>query len=256
MKLLPSGPLALIIRGLLLAAACQGVRLRAAPDDGWSFDLAPYLWVASAQVDSSLPNLPPSTPPDEPHFKSKITGALMIGGEIRRGNFGLFAYYDWLRMNTESAHPGPAFSAVELRSDISEFTIGLTYHLQTNPDWDVAFFAGARLWNVSEDFDFKAGVLPGFSRSEDRSWTDPTLGITVRYAISPQWFLTGKFYGGGFGGSGSTEMLDMVGGVGYQITPRSSVLFGYRYLREDFKREAFTWNLSASGVLLAYAFRF
>ncbi len=256
MKSPQTGIFSLLFRTLVLPVALLAARLHAAPDDGWSFDLAPYLWVASAQVDSSLPDLPPSTPPDEPHFKSKITGALMIGGEVRRGDFGLFAYYDWLRMNTESAHPGPAFSAVELRSDISEFTVGLTYHLQTNPDWDVALFAGARFWNVSEDLDFHAGVLPGFSRSSDHSWTDPTLGITLRYAINAHWFLTGKFYGGGFGGSGSTEMVDLSGGVGYRITDRSSVLFGYRYLREDFKRDAFTWSLSASGVLLAYSFRF
>jgi hypothetical protein len=240
--------------GSVLFCALFAGRLRAA-DDGWSFELSPYLWVASAQVDSSLPNLPPSTPPDEPHFKSKITGALMVAGEVRRGSFGLFMDYDWLRLNTESTHPGPAFSAVNLRTDTTQFTAALTYRLATNADWQVELLAGARFWNVNGDVEFKPGILPGFTRSADYSWTDGNVGAAVSYTINESWYATGRVFAGGFG-AGSTGMVDALGGVGYRFSPQGSVLLGFRYLREDFERDHFTWNLSATGVLLGFNFRF
>ena len=235
-------------------AAWPAGRLQAAPDDGWTFDLTPYLWVASAQVDSSLPSLPPTTPPDEPHFESKLTGAAMLAATIRHGDFGLFMDYDWLRLNTESAHPGPAFSAVTLRTDISQFTGALTWRVPTSGSWQLELMAGVRFWNVNGDQEFAPGILPGFTRSADHSWTDPNIGAVASYAFNDRWFATGKLLWGGFGGD-TTTAVDAVGAVGYRMTPGSSVLLGYRYMREDFTRDHFTWNLSASGFILGFSFR-
>ena len=102
---------------------------------------------------------------------------------------------------------------------------------------------------------FHSGVLPGFTRSNDQTWADPTFGADVRYTFNESWFATGRAMFGGLG-SGSKAMTDAVAGGGYQFNDCCSVMLGYRYLHEDFAKRRFTWDLSAQGFLLGVNFHF
>lgn len=246
-------PASLLRACAILLPALLGGRLAGA--DEWRFSVAPYLWVASLEVDSSLPDLPPATPPEVERFETKLTGGFMIAGQAQYGSFGLALDYDWLRLNTKSTSPAPAFSDVELNSNFYHWTAALTWLVPTDAAWHVQLLAGARFFTVSGEQVFKAGVLPGFTRNSDHTWTDPLLGADVRYTIDDQWFVMGKLLVGGFG-SGSNAMVDALGGVGYQFNKSWSGLLGYRYLREDFEQGKFTVNLTGQGFLLGVAYRF
>jgi len=229
-------------------------RLAGATDD-WSFSLSPHVWVADIKPDSSLPNLPPATPPEVERFATKLTGAFMISGKVQHGSFGLFVVYDWLRLNTESTHPGPLFSAVELHSNFVHSTAALTWQVPTEASWQVQLLAGARFFSVSGQQVFTSGLLPGFTLNADRSWTDAVIGADVSHDLDDRWFVTGKLLLGGFG-SGSNTMVDVLGGVGYRFDRNWSALLGYRYLREDFVQSAFSWKLTGKGALLGVTYRF
>jgi hypothetical protein len=229
-------------------------RLAGATGD-WSVDVAPYLWVPSLALDSSLPDLPPGTPPETKRFATKLSGAFMIAGQIRCGSFGLMADYAWLRLDTASADPRPAFSAVELRSNLAHATVGLTWRVPTTGPWQVELLGGVRFWSLWGEQVFQSGVLPGFTRSNDQTWTDPTCGVDVRYTFDDHWFATGKTLLGGLG-SGSKVMTEAMAGVGYRFNDRCSALFGYRYLHEDFAHRGFTLDLRAQGFLLGFGFHF
>ena len=90
---------------LLLASALVPVALRADETNHWSFGVTPYLWVAGIQVDTRLPNLPPSTPPEAGRFDTRITGGAMLAAEVRYRSVGLWLDFAWLRLNTEASSP-------------------------------------------------------------------------------------------------------------------------------------------------------
>src|SRR5206468_5164791 len=94
-------------------AACGSV----AAEREWSFDVAPYLWVAGVELETSLPGGPPSTPSSADRFDTKISAGAMLAAQARYRSVGLFVDFAWLQLKTEARDPGPAFSAVDLKSD-------------------------------------------------------------------------------------------------------------------------------------------
>ena len=246
-------PASLLRAVAILLPALLGSRLAGA--DEWRFSVAPYLWVASLKVDSSLPDLPPATPPEVERFETKLTGGFMIAGQAQYGSFGLAVDYDWLRLNTASTHPGPLFSAVELNSNFYHTTVALTWVVPTDSPWHLQLLAGARFFSVSGEQVFTAGLLPGFTRSNDHSWTDAVIGANVHYVFDERWFATGRLLFGGLTG-GSNSTVDALAGVGYQFNKSWSGLLGYRYLKEKFDQGAFTVDLTGQGFLLGVAYQF
>jgi hypothetical protein len=234
--------------------ATETVQTAATPSP-WKFSLSPYLWVPTATLASNLPDLPPGVPPDNTqHFSKKLSGAFMIAGQIRYGSFGLVADYAWLRLDSQSIQPGPAFSGVDMESNLTHATAVLTWRVPLEGAWRVDLLAGARFWSLSGEQVFHTGALPGFTRSTDRTWTDPTYGADVRYAFGEHWFATGKLLLGGLD-SGSA-MTEAMAGAGYHFNPSCSLRFGYRYLHEDFSRRGFTWDLEAKGFLVGVDLHF
>ena len=234
--------------GPAAAVAAEGSNL-------WSFDVVPYLWVAGADVETTLPSLPPTTPAGMDRFDTRISAGAMLAAQARYRSVGLFVDFAWLRLDTEALHPGPAFSAVNLKSDFIHTTAALTYSLPLSGRFHADILAGARLWNVNEDLEFKSGVLPGFKSSGDKMWVDPVIGADLRYDLSRHWFVTVKGTVGGFGVS-SDIAWEVSSGVGYRITRWCSATVGYRYLHEDYSRDRFAFNLDAHGMIVGFGFHF
>lgn len=218
----------------------------------WSTDVAPYLWVPSLTVETNVPELPPG---NTQRFSSKLSGAFMIAGQIHRNAFGLFVDYAWLRIDSTSTAAGPVFSAVDLRTSLAHSTAALTWRVPTTGAWQVELLGGARIWSLSGEQQFHSGLLPGFTRSNDETWVDPTFGADVRYVFDDHWFATGRAMFGGLG-SGSKAMTDALLAGGYRFNDWCNVTVGYRYLHEDFARRGFAWDLRADGFLLGLDFHF
>jgi opacity protein-like surface antigen len=221
----------------------------------WSFDLVPYLWVASAEVTTSLPSLPPSTAPGTDRFDTRLAAGAMFEAQVRYRSVGLLMDFAWLRLETEAIQPGPAFSAVELESNLIHATLAATYTLPLEGRFHAELLAGARLWNTREDLEFKGGILPGFQASSERTWADPVIGGALRYDLSRRWSLAAKGLVGGFGVS-SDLTWEAFGGVSFRFTDWCSATIGYRYLREDYDRDGFQLDLEAHGALVGVGFHF
>jgi hypothetical protein len=236
---------------LAFIAALAAARLTAAAPV-WSTDVAPYLWVPSLTVDTSVPELPPG---DTQRFTNSLSGAFMIAGQIHRNAFGLFVDYAWLRIDSTSTDAGPAYSGVDLRTSLAHSTAALTWRVPTTGAWQVDLLGGARIWWLAGEQVFQSGVLPGFTRRNDRTWVDPTFGADVRYAFDDHWFALGRAMFGGLG-SGSQAMTDALLAGGYQFNGWCNVLLGYRYLHDDFAHHGFALDLRAQGFLLGVNFHF
>ena len=242
--------------GLVLAAwTCPLVTERLAAAEGdWSFDVAPYLWVANVDLQTSLPTSPTS-PAEVDRFATRISAGAMLAAEARYQSVGLFVDFAWLRLNTEAIEPGPAYSAVNLQSDFIHSTTALTYRLPLEGKFHAEILAGARLWYVANDFNATDGVLPGFNRSDYKTWVDPMVGGNVSYDFTKKWSADIKGMVGGFGVS-ATIAVDAFAGVSYRFNDWCSATLGYRYLYEQYDHQAFTFNLDTQGFLLGVGFHF
>ncbi len=250
-----TGWLATMVAGTLSCLSLSATAGEISEKDNWSFDLAPYLWVAGVDVETTLPSLPPSTPAGVDRFETRISGGAMLAAQARYRSVGLFVDFAWLRLDSEAISPGPAFSAVDLKSDFIHTTAALTYSLPLRGKFHADALAGARLWYVSEDLEFRSGALPGFKASGDKTWVDPMIGADLRYDLSTRWSLVAKGNVGGFGVSADIAW-EVFSGVGYRITDWCSVTAGYRYLHEEYDRDRFTFSMDAHGLLLGFGFHF
>jgi opacity protein-like surface antigen len=221
----------------------------------WSFDLVPYLWLASVDSDVSVPNLPPLTPSGADRFSTSLTGGAMVAAQLRYRSIGLMGDFAWIQTETEGISPGPAFSEIGLKSDLIHATAALTYSLPLHGKFHADVLAGARLWHASEDLEFKAGALPGFNASSDKTWVDPIIGANLSYDLSQRWSLVAKGNVGGFGVSADLA-FEAFGGVTYRFTDWCFATMGYRYLHEDYERDQFEFKLDAHGMLLGVGFHF
>ena len=152
--------------GLALALATAGARAAESWSSSnnvegrdWSFDVVPYLWMAGISVETGVPA---SVPAGVDHFATRISAGAMFAAEARYRSVGMFVDFAWLRLETEAIDPGPAYSAVDLRSDFIHETTALTYRLPTGDKLRLDLLAGARFWQVSENLNFQAGAFPGF----------------------------------------------------------------------------------------------
>lgn len=242
----------LLLAGALLVSA---TKLSATETNDWSFDVTPYLWVAGIKAETSLPDVPPSTPPETARFDTRIGGGAMLAAQVRYRSVGLWFDFAWLRLNTEASSPGPAFSSVDLQSDFIHSTAALSYRLPLKWKFHADVLAGARLWYVSEEINAATGVLPGFSASGDHTWVDPIVGADLRYDLNERWSLLAKGTAGGFGAA-SDLGWEAMGGVSYRCSKLCSVSLGYRYLHEDYDRNNFTLNTDIQGFILGVGFHF
>jgi hypothetical protein len=81
------------------------------------------------------------------------------------------------------------------------------------------------------------GLFPSRIKSTTRKdWVDPVIGARTQLALSDRWLLSVRGDVGGFGvGSASDFSWQVVAGMGYRITDRTTLSAGYRKLDIDYK---------------------
>jgi len=224
--------------------------LPASAEDNWSFDVTPYLWVASVDAETSVPQAPSSASSE---FDTSISAGLMLAAQAHYRSFGVFADFAWLRLDTDAVSPGPAFSSGNLESDFIHSTVALSYRLPLEGKFHVELLAGARIWNVSEELSYQSGTLTGFNVSGDKTWVNPAVGADLRYDLGKRWSLIAK---GFVGGTGSDLGWEVMGAVAYRFTDWCSAAAGYRFLREDYSNDGFNFNTDVKGFILGVGFHF
>jgi len=87
--------------------------------DQWSFQIAPYAWLAGQNgTVATLPGLP-SADIDIDFYDDvfgNINGALFLVGEARKGRFGVVMDVAYTDIEMEDPTPGPLFSTVNSRT--------------------------------------------------------------------------------------------------------------------------------------------
>jgi hypothetical protein len=223
----------------------------------WSFDIVPYLWVAGYEGTFGVPTVPPDIPPthSDSAFSTHLSAAAMLAAHIHFHDAGLFLDGAWVQLRTEGESGSSLYSGTDIKSDVAYGTLALTYRLRPKGNLQADLLAGARVWHISNEIEFKPGLAPGFTADNSRTWSDPIVGASLQYDITKEWFCTVLGDVGGFG-VGSDISWSIFGGVGCRFATWVSATLGYRYLHVDYNKDDFLMNANIQGFLLGLGFHF
>ena len=232
----------------------------AVADEGWTFNLSPYLWFAGVKGDVSTvpgsPEVPVDVSPSDA-IDDTEAGYMVIFG-ANRGRHGL--WMDFLYTDTRSDED--LIKPIDLRlrsvSKNTLFSVAYTYEVYGREATRFDAFAGARYWDVDTRLQFKGGegLLAGRRIENSESWIDPMVGIKGRSPLgNSSFYLAGWAALGGFG-AGSDLFYDLSLNVGYQWTDTIGTTLGYRLFDVDYDEDDFLYDIEQSGVTLGLTWRF
>jgi hypothetical protein len=252
---------ATLLSGLLALPLCAQVTStpsEAQSDRGqkagneWKFTIVPYVWFAGISGDVTAKDR--TTHVSVPF--SEILNNLDFGGmvqvEARKDRWGIFFQGNYLKLTPTGSvskpaavdliEGGPAVRDAEVRNNtqmmIAEFggsyrlgSVGYTLNGQKSATFDM--LAGARYWYFQS---YTSLNLPqrGFSVSDTLygNIIDPMIGLRMETYFARNFFVDLRGDAAGFGISNNSSHISWngLGMIGYDISPRATVLAGYRLL--------------------------
>ena len=227
---------------------------QAASEDTWQFQMTPYLWIASISGRSGVGNLIIDTDTSVTDSGVELNFGFMGTFEARRNRFVILTDLQYSDLSTEKGNPGPLFSGT--RASIRTFILDPEVGYRVLDNGKGAFLdvlGGVRYWHLNATLAFNAGVLPAVEVSRSRSWVDGVVGLRGRAALSQRWFVAGKV---DLGGGGSNFTYQLLGGVGFNVSPRFALIGGYRDLNVNYDKDGFLFDMSLHGPVLGLGIKF
>jgi hypothetical protein len=252
--------------GVTLALTANASAFAAEPSNAWQIEVMPYLWATGMKGDVEAGSLPRiSADMSFSDILDVLDFGLMGTLEARKGRWGVVFDAIYMKVSDSATvsrtGPGPIGAAATASADAQfEQTMlagAVAYRLSEGPSaFDV--LAGLRYNKVDVSADI-AGSFFGLSgsttRSGDKDWVDPYIALRVQHPIANRWTLTAYADIGGFGvGADSTWQGAL--GVKYDMTRSVSASFGYRYLKVDYDKDGFLYDMANSGVYAGVSIRF
>jgi len=224
---------------------------------GWTFAVAPYLWMAGmegsiaqfgvqpVEVDASFGDI----------LENFDIGAMAVA-EAHNGQFGVAMDFQYVKLSAEADTPrGLAAESIAVESQTLTALLAGEYRVFESDGASIDLMAGGRLWSVETDIDPQGGLLGDQFFSDGDTWVDPIVGARGRADISENFYLTGWGMIGGFGVS-SDFTWDVMGALGYEVTDKISVVGGYRAMGVDYSDGDFVFDVVQHGPVLGAVFRF
>ena len=221
----------------------------------WQFQFSPYFWLAGLHGTGGVGNRTTGVDESFGDVFDALNFAFMGTFEARKKKFISLTDLEYVSVSDEKATPGPLFSTVDAGFKTFIFDQEVGYRVLENPEKGASLdvLGGARVWHVSTDFEFGAGILPATRIQASRNWVDAVGGLRGKMALSQKLFLTGKF---DLGGGGSQFTWQVFAGAGYNLNPKIALIFGYRVLDVDYDKNNFIYDMNQRGPVLGVGFKF
>ncbi len=224
-------------------------------DEGWHFAVSPYLWIAGINGQAGVGDLTVDVSSGITDSNVHLNAGFMSTFEARKDKFVILTDLQYSNLGTDRPTPGPLFSSAtaEFKTFILDPEVG--YRILQNPDKGnyVDVLGGIRYYHLQTDLTFGAGILAARSASRSKGWVDVVGGARTRLYMSKRWFFVGK---ADLGGGGSKFTGQLLGAVGFQISNHVALLGGYRYLKINYDKDNFLFDMGLSGPILGAGFRF
>jgi hypothetical protein len=258
---------------MLACLPAAGQTTRRAPTKaagGWTFEVAPYLWLPAldgdisvhgrtAEVDASIGEFVETL---FENFQFVTIGRM----EARRGPFVFTLDLLYLSLEDEDTTSVGLQTEVDFSQLIVEFGAG--YQLF---DWQLGrrrwprlsaeILVGGRYVNLDTELEITNTGPLGSRVNIDQSadWLEPFVGGRLRFAVSRPLAFVVRGDAGGFG-VGSDLTWDLVATIQYQTSPKITLAAGYRLLDIDYDHgsgtDKFVYDVLTHGPIFSVAFRF
>jgi hypothetical protein len=226
-------------------------------ESGWTFTVAPYLWMAGIKGTVGQFGLPPVDVDASfiDILENFDIGAMAVG-EARNGRFGVAFDFQYVKVSAGADTPiGLIADSVEVTSQTLTALAALEYRVVQTDTASVDLMAGGRLWSVDTDIDPQGGPADPLFFSDGDTWVDPIIGAKGRMDLTGNFYLTGWGMIGGFGVS-SDFTWDVMGAIGYEVSDKISLVGGYRALGVDYTNGSFKFDVVQHGPIVGAVFRF
>lgn len=92
-------------------------------------------------------------------------------------------------------------------------------------------------------------------QSGNKDWIDPYVGLRVQIPINEKWTSVGYIDVGGFG-VGSDFTWQGLAGLKYAYSKDVTANFGYRYMKIDYDKNGFRYDMANDGLYVGVGIRF
>lgn len=212
--------------GIAALALTSGVH--ASEQEGWQFELAPYIWAVNVDGDITAGTQKADVDVDT---WENLEAGFMGQGVISYNRFVFYADYDYISTSQDAKTKNgllvPVGTKVDLDIDANLSTGGIGYRLDTwgEHSW-VDILVGVR--NLTLDREL---TVNGTHFDHDEDVTDSVVLLRPSFRIAENWRFTGLF-GYGLGGDSSTT-YELMPQIQYNLLDWFSLRFGYKKVYYD-----------------------
>ncbi|AXK71774.1 hypothetical protein DWG18_05375 [Lysobacter sp. TY2-98] len=237
-----------------LPVAATPFSARAGEGDPWTFNVTPYVWLATVNADISDSGPPPASVITDNEFDDvldKFDGALFIHAEGQGDHFGALADFSYLGLSQERERP-----RLRSETDFDGRLLDLAGVWSPGDDrfngWDL--FAGLRY----VDTDFTVSIIPTDttlntrSLKTSKSYSDFLYGARYSWKAGDRWDFSVR----GDGSTGSTNGTWSASAIAQYHMNVGQWVFGYRYLDLDFGEGTVDGRITLNGPVVGYGFNF
>ena len=233
------------------AAAARRQAGTANPNDGWHFEVSPYLWFPGMHGTATGPNgrgLSFRASPGDllSHFRIGLMGA----AEASRKRFVITGDVFWIRLGDDKSIPFPGSGATSASMKATEFflTPKIGVRVIDQERFKITALTGLRYWHLGESLNFNPSAL-GLNFSGSQDFVDPLVGGRIETAITEKIVVNVLGDVGGWG-TGSELEYQWVGLLGYRVNAAWTLQAGYRYLYVDKQSSrGVIFNATTAGVI-------
>jgi hypothetical protein len=226
----------------------------AAADDGWHFDLTPYLWFPGISGTVGALGRNTGVHLDPGQLISHFHLGVLVNAEARKGRLILPLDFMWIKLQDNHSTPFiPGVSSAQVQVTESILTPEIGYRIVDQEKVKVDALIGLRYWHLGEHLDFlPSGLFNNLSPTQN--WVDGVAGGKIAFLLSPKVSVT---VAGDAGGGGADLDYQAVGVLGLKVSRICVLDLGYRYLYvnyHDNPPRSFLFDAHESGALLGVTF--
>lgn len=224
-------------------------------NEGWRFRLTPYAWAAGVSGEFAQFGLPAvSVNNSFSDVMENLDMGAMTAFEAWNGRYGIFADFMHVQLSgSGTIRAGGIAVPVGASATNTTGMLSAQFRWLDGESGYLDLMTGLRHWSLKTEL--SAGAPVNVSVAESVSWNDPVFGTKGLRWISENIYITGWAMIGSTTG-GSDLLIDLMGGVGYQINEDVALILAYRHFTVDYQKGAFLYDSTQAGFGIGLDYRF
>jgi hypothetical protein len=211
------------------------------------------LWLAGIKGTVGVGSLTTDIDPGFSDILNSLNFGFMASFEAQKNKFILANDLMYLNVEQTKATGGTLFSSLNVNTKTFMLNPMAGYRLTSKERASLDAIVGIRFWHTSTRLEAAPALLAGRVEETSKNWADVVGGLRGHVYLARKVSVLGR---GDFGGGGSDYTYRLFGGVGIDVSRKTTLIAGYRDQYVKYTRGNFLFDGSIRGVLLGATFRF